>query len=278
MTCTSPLVLGIDAAWTETQPSGVALIRRDRSGWRVLRVAPSYETFLAGGHGQTLDWENGSPRGAVPDLAALLSASEAASEAAVSLVAVDMPLSVTPILGRRAGDLEISRRFGSRGCSTHSPSGDRPGAISLELSRDLVSRGFEIATAASAAPPLPCAIEVYPHPALLVLLGRSYRVPYKVTRSAQYWPGTSVRERIRRIGRELRTIARGLESVLGPLPFSIPRSSRVPTLAFWKRYEDALDALVSAWVGAMVLDGKAEPFGDEESAVWVPRESSRPEL
>jgi predicted RNase H-like nuclease len=37
-----------------------------------------------------------------------------------------------------------------------------------------------------------------------------------------------------------------------------------------KVFEDALDAVVCAWVGDFVLDGKAKAIGDETSAIWVP--------
>ena len=38
-------VVGIDAAWTVTEPSGVALAVDD-NGWRLAAVAPSYDDFL----------------------------------------------------------------------------------------------------------------------------------------------------------------------------------------------------------------------------------------
>jgi predicted RNase H-like nuclease len=38
-----------------------------------------------------------------------------------------------------------------------------------------------------------------------------------------------------------------------------------------KPIEDKIDALVCAWVGIQVLDGKAEPIGDESAAIWLPR-------
>jgi predicted RNase H-like nuclease len=37
-----------------------------------------------------------------------------------------------------------------------------------------------------------------------------------------------------------------------------------------KAFEDALDAVVCAWVGACVMDGKAVAYGDDVSAIWVP--------
>ena len=38
-----------------------------------------------------------------------------------------------------------------------------------------------------------------------------------------------------------------------------------------KAHEDMLDAIVCAWVGVTALDGAADAYGDEESAIWVPR-------
>ena len=40
-------VLGIDAAWTAHNPSGVALVQRAAEGWQCLALAPSYDAFLA---------------------------------------------------------------------------------------------------------------------------------------------------------------------------------------------------------------------------------------
>lgn len=38
-----------------------------------------------------------------------------------------------------------------------------------------------------------------------------------------------------------------------------------------KAFEDMLDAVVCAWVGCCILDGRARSFGDGSSAIWVPR-------
>jgi predicted RNase H-like nuclease len=37
-----------------------------------------------------------------------------------------------------------------------------------------------------------------------------------------------------------------------------------------KRYEDSLDALVCAWVGAKYLEGEAVAYGDHTAAIWIP--------
>jgi predicted RNase H-like nuclease len=134
----------------------------------------------------------------------------------------------------------------------------------------LVAEGFPLATVDPAGPRRACTIEVYPHPALLSLLKASYRIPYKVTRSAKYWKGASVRDRIDRILVEFQRIQDALEKVLGPLTFELPSSSSVATLSHLKRYEDALDALICAWVGIRFVQGAAEAYGDSKAAIWLP--------
>ena len=50
--------LGIDAAWTVHQPSGIALVQNTATGWSCLGVAPSYEAFITQASGQAWDPEN----------------------------------------------------------------------------------------------------------------------------------------------------------------------------------------------------------------------------
>lgn len=109
-------VLGIDAAWTTHQPSGIALVQRTNAGWTCLAIAPSYESFKAQASG--LGWDpQKKATGSTPDPAALLEASKQFAGAEVSCVSVDMPLATKPITSRRAADTAISSRFGSRGCA-----------------------------------------------------------------------------------------------------------------------------------------------------------------
>lgn len=37
-----------------------------------------------------------------------------------------------------------------------------------------------------------------------------------------------------------------------------------------KGVEDGIDAVIGAWVAVCALEGRATPFGDEVSAIWVP--------
>ena len=172
----APRVLGIDAAWTAHQPSGISLVQRTNAGWSCLAVAPCYEAFIGQAAGQAWDTKQ-KATGSRPDPAALLQASQQLADAEVSCVSVDMPLATTPITHRRAADTAISSRFGPKGCAVHSPSAERPSAIADQLRADFATLGYPLHTNGSehSAPAL---IECYPHVALLALLKRDYRVPY----------------------------------------------------------------------------------------------------
>jgi predicted RNase H-like nuclease len=196
------------------------------------------------------------------------------TKAALAVVAIDMPLAKATIVSRRNADRAISRAFGARGCSAHSPSTSRPGPLGKSLAAQLLAQGLPLVTATYPFPSLPCTIEVYPHPALLMLLKRGYRVPYKVSRAARYWPGTSAGTRVERLLAEFNQINSALGSVLGPPPLTLPSASQVRYLSHLKRYEDALDALVCAWVGICFIHGSVTAFGDEAASIWVPTESA----
>ena len=90
------LVLGIDAAWTAHNPSGVALLQRAAEGWQCLALAPSYEAFLALAAGQPWD-QNRKAQGSEPDPAALLEACKQLAGQPVDCVSVDMPLATTSL-------------------------------------------------------------------------------------------------------------------------------------------------------------------------------------
>jgi len=264
------LVLGIDAAWTNSQPSGVALLREERGSWCVVGVAPSYSAFVELASGAAVDWQR-KPEGSWPDVAAILEAAGDLGRGDVRVVAVDMPIAKVAIDSRRAADRAISRTFGGRGCGTHSPNKNRPGQLGAEMMSQLHSKGFPLATNYGEAVSGPCSIEVYPHPAILHLLSVDYRVPYKVARSTRYWQGVSIPGRVRNLMTEFQRIYDALLLVLGPLQFELPSTpDSIGTLAELKRYEDALDALVCAWVATRVVEGSASAYGDETASIWVP--------
>lgn len=259
-------VLGIDAAWTDHEPSGVALVVRRGGRWLAPSVAPGAEAL-----GRQFSWAE-SVAGGPMDVAAVLGASaELLDDIPLAVVAVDMPLATVPVRGRRAADQRVSEQFGHRGCSTHSPNATRPGPTGERLSRAFATGGFALATHGSC--PRPALIEVYPHVALLGLMRCDHRLPYKVGKARKYWPGASVPERRRRLLDGWQQVLERLAETIGDVSLPLPPVSEEGSLASLKRYEDALDALVCAWVGVQYLEGQAVPLGDETAAIWVPSTS-----
>ena len=267
-----PCVLGIDAAWTAHQPSGIALVQNTGSGWSCLAVAPSHEAFIAQASGQPWDPQQ-KATGSRPNPAALLKASQQLAGAEVSCVSVDMPLATTPITRRRAADTAISSRFGPKGCAVHSPSTERPGAIADQLHADFAALGYRLHTNGSEQS-APALIECYPHVALLTLLKRDYRVPYKVSRSGRYWKAEKLTcsERIERLLEQFQAIKTGLNQHISGIPDFIPAPNEVSTLASLKSVEDMLDGLICAWIGIEHLEGRTVGLGDDTAAIWVPQQ------
>ena len=268
-----PSVLGIDAAWSDSEPSGVALIRTRSDGcWECVELAPSYDSFIGIADGNEVKWDEPKIQGSRPHPKRLLRAAEQLlGGKRVSVISVDMPLSEKRITRRRESDNAISREFGGKGCGTHSPSSARPGKISDQLRKSLANLGYELAVNEPASDTV---IEVYPHPALLHLLDRDYRVPYKVDKTRKYWPCVCLRQRADRLIKEFRSIYQGLADVIQCIPDFLPPSPYEGTLTSLKRYEDTLDALVCAWVGSRYIEGCAVPYGDNVAAIWVPNKRS----
>ena len=124
----SRTVLGIDAAWTLPQPTGIALVAESDSGGQLISAEPSVANFLGDGW-----WAAGTltrPRKSGMVATALLDGVEALANVQPALVAVDMPMSRAQILGRRVSDNAVSRAFGGMACGTHTPSSTRPGPVS----------------------------------------------------------------------------------------------------------------------------------------------------
>lgn len=258
-------VLGIDAAWTLTEPSGVALAVKDRE-WRLAAVAPSYDRFLrmAGGSSSL----PGRPRGSAPDANALITVARIISKSDVDLVAIDMPLSKDLITSRRVSDRAVNAAYSVRWCSTHTPSAVRPGKISDRLREDFDAAGYPLRTTSIASPGL---IEVYPHPALVELAKSAKRLTYKHGKARDYWPDLVAVDRKVKIMETWRSIVERLESKVSGTAAMLPIPSLDAKGWEMKAFEDQLDAVVCAWVAIEVLNDRALPYGDEVSAVWIPK-------
>jgi len=252
-------VLGIDAAWTAPNPSGVALVSRQGGRWTCQALAPSYRSFLNPAKDPRAVWTLPTIEGDEADVEAILDAARQRAGEEVDVVAIDMPVATVPIDKRREADGQISKLFGRQKCSTHSPSTSRPGALGARLGVAFHDRDYPIATASTG--PLPRAlIEVYPHPALLALTHANERLPYKIGKPRRVW--REVRPRWEAILAALRKRIDGID-------LELPDDDTTP-IARLKRFEDAIDALVCAWVAIEYVEGRAVPYGDHTAAIWCP--------
>ena len=95
-------------------------------------------------------------------------------------------------------------------------------------------------------------IEVYPHPALVELAGASIRLPYKASKvrksSASRHPDRVSRAPWYRQWSEIVTL---LEGQVAGVVAALPRLEINASGTEVKAYEDALDAIICAWVADM---------------------------
>lgn len=268
-------VLGIDAAWTRGQPSGVALISEtEATGWKCLAVAPSYTAFVDLAQGHTIDWESERFRGSLPDADEILKASTAITGKNPDVIAIDMPVSSVEFTSRRTADNSVSAAFGKYQAAAHSPSSQRPGRLGSQLSVSLAARGYPVANSSTKIGSTPMLVEVYPHPSLIRLMNVEKRLPYKHGKSTKYWPGADILSRKSNLLSIYASILMELSRFVADIDLNLPSVNDVPSLAHLKRYEDAIDALVCGWTGIEYLENRAEPFGDDYAAIWVPREQA----
>ena len=217
-------VLGLDASWTSNGSSGVALIARSKEGrWIYIESAPGYQSFINRVNGRPVRWDEKHSSSA-PSTELLSAAGELLGGAPVSVVSIDMPMSTRNITGRREVDDMVSKEFGEKWCGTHLPTPNRPGRLSVKLRQDLERHSHELAVGDN--PSRTKMIEVYPHPAIVTLLGLDRRLPYKVDRRGRYWRDESLtaQEKKRRLIAAFRRIQRGLAREIDGLPDFLPSS------------------------------------------------------
>jgi predicted RNase H-like nuclease len=261
------LVLGIDAAWTRGGSSGVALLRAEGGVRRILAVAPSYAAFIELGAGTQVTWARAP--GTEANAAALLYAAERLGGDRVDVVAVDMPLAHAAITGRRKADDVVSSSFGRFKAAVHSPTAGRPGDVGRALGSGFVAAGFPLATHGT-PPEGPALIEVYPLAALVHLLCERERPRYKVGKVTRHWPALDRAGRIAALLAMWQRILQALAVEIDEREIPFPQCDSVATLAELKPFEDGLDAVICAWIGACFLAGETRPHGDDDAAIWVP--------
>lgn len=256
-------VLGIDAAWTQKNPSGIAVAIEESERWRLAGAYPSIAHFLAAAHSQPAP---DKPSGGVAPAQELLDAAHALVGRLPDLVAIDMPMALEPITGRRASDDALSRAYGDKWCAAHSPSAERPGPISDRLRIAFADAGYPLCIDHIATPGL---LEVYPHPALVELCAETKRLPYKVGKISSYWPKAEREHRRLLLSGEWSSIGAVLEPYLQGAEAYCRTADLSPRQL--KAQEDMIDAIICCISAIRALDGGARPLaGDHLSAIWVP--------
>lgn len=269
-------ILGIDAAWSETKPSGVALIRQRGEGdWAYIAAAPGCQSFIQLARGRDVNWSTSPVGGQIQPEELLAAIAHRWSDTEVTVIAVDMPVDNQPVFRRRSCDDAISGAFGAAWAGTDSPRVNLPGAVSDDLIGKLERLGYWLATCVPDQADYEvrdkATIEVYPHPAIVRLLNLKVRLEYKFGKSNRFWQGRSLAQRRERISANLRRLRTGLTTQISGIPEDcIPTDAFLQSGRALKRFEDTLDALVCAWVGACYLEGRAECYGDADAAIWVP--------
>jgi predicted RNase H-like nuclease len=168
------------------------------------------------------------------------------------LVAFDAPLVVTNPTGSRECERLVGRYFGRFGASCHPSSLANPafadGGRAARLARELDLR----VVAGSSAPRR--AIEVYPHPAMIVLFGLTRVLRYKAKPGREF---AGLREEtVRLVG-----LIEGLASAEVPLRVAghagwrairaaVERATRKVDL---RRVEDRIDAVVCAYIALLTV-------------------------
>jgi predicted RNase H-like nuclease len=265
------VILGIDAAWTERGSSGIALLQTNADGrGKIIASAPSYRAFLELTPDKRVCWERKPARDVdILDVARTLDIARNIAGAEVDVVAIDMPLSLQTIAQRRPADDMVSSEFGARRAGVHSPTKERPGGIGADMTRDFLSAGYPLATAAIQSLGGRCIIEVFPLAALVTFMRLKERPRYKVGKIGRFWPDVTDKEQRRKnlLG-EWRVIVDALQTMVD-FDFRWPDAD---TDAALKPFEDVLDAIVCAWIGLCAVRDEAYPLGDDFAAIWVPCE------
>ena len=236
-------LLGIDLAWGEKNPDGVAILRFPDG---ILSPPDPSEVSLI--HGES----------------ALFERIESESRVEFLFIAIDAPTLGPNLTGARPVDRECSRLFRREEAGCHPVNRSlcpRPLQIAEKLERD----GFSLSSDLTRNRRLLC--EVYPHPAMIRFFGLPKTIKYKrgpvAARRKEF-------SRYQSLTREfvLREFSDLKDDVELNRLFAEP----------WKKdVEDQLDAFFSAliaWWHLRYLGDKSEVLGDEKTgAILLPKPS-----
>jgi len=166
-----------------------------------------------------------------------------------TIIAIDAPLVIENQAGQRPCETLIGRRYGYADASAHTSNLNKfPKARSVEFARTLEELGYSHCPSPhNSEHGFKWFFEVYPHPAHVVLFGRTRIIKYKKGRISDRRAGLS----------EFRDSIQHHLSIHSPCLIMSPALSaffsiELTTLAgkALKHYEDSLDALLCAYLAA----------------------------
>lgn len=234
-------ILGLDLAWGDRNPDGVALLEVDGTSARLV------DSRRVEGDEALLRWVD-----------------HAAPASQPALLLIDAPVVCPNATGSRPVDRESHRVFGRQHAGCH-PSNQRLCARPLRLVSRLKALGIGIGW--EAHPSGRWMAEVYPHAALVRFFGLDRILKYK------RGPVASRRREFRR----LQTLIAGRRPVLFPDLESGPLLGELLTLPWTKDAEDRLDAVICGLIGLHHVSHRgrcSEVLGDLDTGfILVPREA-----
>lgn len=245
------LFIGIDLAWTPHNRTGAAIIRGDAAGGELIGTA------------------------LLTDLESIVGYVVAAAPGDTpAIVAVDAPLWVPNLTGRRPAEAELGAVFGRYQAGAHPANRGLPafrqGVRGELLTEQLARHGFAHDLTIVAGAPARQVIEVYPHAAMVALFGLERTLKYKAKP---------------RRTRETRLAAWAeYQRHLGSLAAFDPRLHGQAALAgrdvaalrgrALKDYEDQADALICAYVALYAFrwgPARCRAFGSMEGGyIYTP--------
>lgn len=189
----------------------------------------------------------------------------------MGLVAVDAPTIIPNEIGTRLPDRLTHKCFGKYHAGCYPANLNRPfAARTTKLGFDLEDRGFAHAPEITAQKTGRYQIEVFPHPAMVMLFGLDRIIKYKKGRLGDR------RQELLRLIKYIETILPNLEPSLNINDNELWREliADVPTVKgrVLKDIEDRIDAVVCAYVGAYWWywgSAKNQTLGDRQNGYII---------
>src|SRR5262245_44421550 len=171
--------IGVDLAWTDRNPTGVAVLRTSETGTRLDAITTFY-----GGISIVNSIRSYSTRNTV--------------------VAIDAPLIIKNETGQRSCETLVGQRYGSRNASCHTSNLTlHPNAAGVALLNKLLRSGFEHFDITDDTQRGKLVAEVYPHAAMIALWDLPTVIRYKKGSVAERRLG------LERLRRQLGTLRHG---------------------------------------------------------------------